>query len=141
MLIIKTAIVAVLILGAGFLLSQPGDPIAKQIGLSKSLVRLVLVGLATSLPELSSIIAAVRIRRCEMAAGDVFGTNLFNITLIFIADLSYPGDPVLAQAGAFEAVAALAGLVVTGVFVIGLLKRKDKSAARMGYDSLAAIVL
>jgi cation:H+ antiporter len=140
-LIIKTGIVAALILGAGFLLSQTGDAIAKQSGLGASLVGLVLVGFATSLPELSSIIAAVRIRRYEMAVGDIFGTNLFNIALIFIADLTYPGGPVLAQAGAFEAVAALVGLVLTGVFVIGLLERKDRTVARMGYDSLAAIVL
>ncbi|MFC1456936.1 sodium:calcium antiporter [Microvirga arabica] len=140
-LIIKTAIVGILILGAGFLLSQTGDAIAQQTGLGASLVGLVLVGFATSLPELSSIIAAVRIRRYEMAVGDIFGTNLFNIALIFIADLAYPGGPVLAQAGAFEAVAALVGLVLTGVFVIGLLERKDRTVARMGYDSLATIVL
>jgi Ca2+/Na+ antiporter len=40
------------------------------------------VGFATSSPELSSIIAAVRIRRYKMAAGDIFGTDLFNIALI-----------------------------------------------------------
>jgi cation:H+ antiporter len=140
-LIIKTVIVAALILGAGFLLSQTGDAIARQSGLGASLVGLVLVGFASSLPELSSIIAAVRMRRYEMAVGDIFGTNLFNIALIFVADLAYPGGPVLAQAGAFEAVAALIGLVLTGVFVVGLLERKDRTAARMGYDSLAAIVL
>lgn len=140
-LIIKTIVVAALILGAGFVLSQTGDAIAQQTGLGASLVGLVLVGFATSLPELSSIVAAVRIRRYEMAVGDIFGTNLFNIALIFLADLAYPGGPVLAQAGAFEAVAALVGLVLTGVFVVGLLERKDRTAARMGYDSLAAIVL
>lgn len=140
-LIIKTAIVGALILGAGFLLSQTGDAIAKQTGLGASLVGLVLVGFATSLPELSSIIAAVRIRRYEMAVGDIFGTNLFNIALIFVADLAYAKGPVLAQAGAFEAVAALVGLILTGIFVVGLLERKDKTAMRMGYDSLAVIVL
>ncbi|MXQ11173.1 sodium:calcium antiporter [Microvirga makkahensis] len=140
-LVIKTIIVGVVILGAGFLLSQTGDAIAKQTGLGASLVGLVLVGFATSLPELSSIIAAVRIRRYEMAVGDIFGTNLFNIALIFLADLAYPGGPVLAQAGAFESVAALVGLALTGVFVVGLLERRDRTVARMGYDSLAAIVL
>ena len=140
-LVIKTAIAGAAILVAGFFLSQTGDAIAKQTGLGASLVGLVLVGFGTSLPELSSIIAAVRIRRYEMAVGDIFGTNLFNVALIFLADLAYPGGPVLAQTGPFEAVAALLGVLLTGVFVLGLLERKDRTVARMGYDSLSAIAL
>jgi cation:H+ antiporter len=45
------------------------------------------------------------------------------------------------QAGRFEAVAALIALVLTGVFVLGLLERRDRTVLRMGYDSLAAILL
>jgi cation:H+ antiporter len=100
----------------------------------------VLVAFATSLPELSSIIAALRRRRYEMAVGDIFGTNLFNIALIFVADLAYPGGPVLRETGRFEAGAAVLGLLLTGIFVVGLLERKDRTIFRMGYDSLAAIV-
>ncbi len=140
-LVVKTAVAGGLILVAGFLLAQTGDAIAKQTGLGASLVGLVLVGFATSLPELSSIVSALRIRRYEMAVGDIFGTNLFNIALIFLADLAYRGGPVMDQAGRFEAVAALIALVLTGVFVLGLLERRDRTVLRMGYDSLAAILL
>jgi cation:H+ antiporter len=140
-LVVKTAGLGSLILVAGFLLSQTGDAIAQQTGLGTSLVGLVLVGFATSLPELSSIIGAVRIRRYELAVGDIFGTNIFNIALIFVADVAYRGEAVLSSSGSFEAVAALLGLVLTGIFVLGLLERKDETIARMGYDSLAAIAV
>jgi cation:H+ antiporter len=80
-------------------LSKTGDAIAEQSGLGASLVGFVLVAFATSLPELSSIIAALRRRRYEMAVGDIFGTNLFNIGLLFVADLAYPGGPVLREGG------------------------------------------
>ncbi|WP_027132777.1 sodium:calcium antiporter [Geminicoccus roseus] len=139
-LVWRTALAALVILVAGFFLAQTGDAIAVQSGLGAGLVGLVLVGFATSLPELSSIIAALRIRRYEMAVGDIFGTNLFNIALIFLADLVYQGEPVLGMAGRFEAVAALLALILTGLFVLGLLERKDKTVMRMGYDALAAIV-
>jgi cation:H+ antiporter len=130
------------ILVAGCLLSQTGDAIATQTRIGTSLIGLVLVGFATSLPELSSIIAALRLRRYEMAVGDIFGTNLFNIALIFLADLAYRGEnPVLAMAGPFEAVASLLAVVLTGIFVLGLLERKDRTVMRMGYDSLAAIAV
>jgi cation:H+ antiporter len=101
---------------------------------------LVLVGFATSLPELSSITAALRLKRYEMAVGDIFGTNLFNIGLIFLSDVAFRKGPILNEAGRFETVAALLALVLTGIFILGLLERRDRTILRMGYDSLATIV-
>jgi cation:H+ antiporter len=137
----KIALTALAILVAGFCLSQSGDAIARQSGLGASLVGLVLVGFATSLPELSSITAALRLKRYEMAMGDIFGTNLFNIGLIFVADVAYRKGPILNEAGDFEAVAALLALILTGIFLLGLLERRDKTILRMGYDSLTTIAV
>lgn len=140
-LVTLTLIAAAVILCAGFLLSITGDAIAEKTGLGDSLVGFVLVGFGTSLPELSSIMAALRLRRYELAIGDIFGTNLFNIALILLADLVYPGDPVLNQGGRFETVAALIAVVLGGVYVVGLLERRDKTVMRMGYDSFAVLLL
>jgi cation:H+ antiporter len=130
------------ILTAGLILSQTGDAIAEQTGIGSSLIGLLLIGFATSLPELSSITAALRLQRYEMAVGDIFGTNLFNIALIFLADLAYRGEkPVLALAGPFEALASLLAVVLTGIFIIGLLEREDRTVMRMGYDSLTVIAV
>lgn len=139
-LITNTLWVAAIILVAGFLLSQTGDALAEQTGMGASLTGLVLVGFATSLPELSSITAALRLKRYEMAIGDIFGTNLFNIGLIFVADLLYAGGPVLSGAGPFEAAASMLAVVLTALFVLGLLERKNRTVLRMGYDSLAVLV-
>jgi len=140
-LIGRTALAALIILVAGFALAQAGDAISQLTGLGAGLVGLVLVGFATSLPELSSITAAVRMQRYEMALGDVFGTNLLTIGLLLLADVFYAGEPVLNTAGRFEVVASLLGLVLTAIFVIGLLERKNETFLRMGYDALAAILV
>ncbi|WP_170304158.1 hypothetical protein [Microvirga makkahensis] len=71
----------------------------------------------------------------------MFGTNLLTIGLLLLADVFYAGEPVLNTAGRFEAVAALLGLILTAVFVIGLLERKNKTSLRMRYDALAAILI
>ncbi|MCB5175550.1 sodium:calcium antiporter [Microvirga lenta] len=140
-LVIRTVIAAAIILVSGFLLSQSADAISQKTGIGASLVGLVLVGLATSLPELSSIVAAVRIRRYEMAVGDIFGTNLFNISLLFLTDLTYSGDPALEIADTFEAVAAVLALILTGIFVLGLLERRDRTIFRLGYDAAAVLAI
>ena len=138
-IVLLMVLAALLILAAGFVVSVSAEAIAERTGLSSGLVGFVLVGAATSLPEVSSVVAAVRLRRYQLAIGDIFGTNLFNVLLILFADLLYRGGPVLAQAGRFETVGAMLTVFMTGIFIVGLLERKDRTLLRMGYDSLAAI--
>ena len=137
----RFALLGALILAAGIVLSQSADAIADRTGLGEGLVGLVLLAAATSLPELSVIVAAVRAGRCELAVGDIFGANLFNVAMIFVIDLAAPGPPVLGAGGAFEALAALLAMLLTGIFVLGLIERRDRTVLRMGYDSLAAILV
>jgi cation:H+ antiporter len=132
---------AMLIFIAGFTLSQSAEVIAERTGLGSGLVGLVLLALATSLPELTAITAAVRSGHYELAVGDVFGANLFNLAMIFVIDLIASGSPVLSAAGRFEAIAALLALLMTGAFIVGLLERADRILFRLGWDSLASLTL
>ncbi|HEX6319991.1 MAG TPA: hypothetical protein VFZ84_14135 [Burkholderiales bacterium] len=137
--IAKTAVAGAVVLVAGFLLANSAEAIAVQTGLGTSFVGAVLLGASTSLPEVSTVIAAVRLRRYEMAVSDIFGTNLFNITIIFAVDALYDGPPVLAEVGPFAGFAALLAIVLTALYLAGMIERRDRTVARMGYDSLAAM--
>lgn len=140
-LLLGLASLGALILTAGALLSLSADGIAGKVGMSSGMVGFLLVAFATSLPELSSVTAAVRAERYELAVGDIFGTNLFNVALLLVVDLLSPGEPVLATAGIFEVLGTLVALMMTGAFVIGLLERRDRTVLRMGYDAVAALVI
>lgn len=140
-LIAKLAVAGAVIFAAGFLLSMSGDAIAEQTGLGTSFVGFLLVGIATSLPELSTITAAMKLKRHALAVGDILGSNIFNLLLIFLTDLLFVGDPVLNYAGRFEIAAALLGIVMMGVLLLGLLERRDRTILGMGYDSAALIVI
>jgi cation:H+ antiporter len=129
------------ILGAGFVLARSAEAIAGQTGLGTSFVGVVLLAAATSLPEVSTVLAAVRLKRYEMALADIFGTNLFNVSILFFVDLVYDGEPVLAAAGAFAGFAALLALSLTAIFVIGMIERRDRTVARMGWDSLTVLAV
>ena len=135
------ALCAGAILIAGAMLALTGDAIAEKSGLGTGIVGFALVGFCTSLPELSSIMAALKLRQYELAIGDIFGTNLFNIQIIFIADLFYRGGPVIGAAGAFEIAAAALAALMTGIFVVGLIERRDRTIWRMGEDSVLAIIV
>ncbi|PWS35472.1 hypothetical protein DFH01_17845 [Falsiroseomonas bella] len=138
-LVLRTVGAAAAILVAGYLLSQTGAAAAEKTGLGSAFFGATFVAVATSLPEISTMVGAVRLKRYEMALGDIFGTNLFNAALIFVTDALSGGDPVLGRVGAFSAFGALLGLVLTALFMAGLVERRDRTVLRMGWDSLAAL--
>jgi cation:H+ antiporter len=140
-LIRQTVAAGAFILVAGFLLASTGDAIAEQTGLGTSFFGAVFLGFSTSLPEISTVIAAVRLKRYEMAISDIFGTNLFNVTIIVLVDALYPGDSVLVEAGRFASFSALLALLLTTLFLVGLIERRDRTVMRMGIDSLASFFI
>jgi cation:H+ antiporter len=140
-LLAYTAICAAVILVAGFLLARTGEVLAEETGLGTSFFGAVALGFATSLPEMSTVLESVRLGRYTMAISDVFGTNLFNVTIIVLVDALHRGGPVLVEAGPFAATAALLALVLTAIYLSGMLERRDRSVLRMGHDSIAVVLV
>ena len=138
---LRIGLMGLLIMGAGYVLAQTAQGIAEQSGLGESFVGAVLLGFATSLPEVSTVVAAVRMQRYAMAIGDVFGTNLFNVIILVLIDALHQGPPVLPAAGPFAAFAALMAAAMTLMYVVGLIERRDRTVLRMGVDSLAVIAI
>jgi cation:H+ antiporter len=138
-LVAKTAAAGAAVLLAGFLLAKTGEALAAQTVLGTNFVGVVLLAAATSLPEASTVLGAVRLRQYEMAVADVFGTNLFNVAIIFVVDALYDGPPVLAEVGAFAGFGALLAIVLTALYLAGMIERRDRTVLRMGFDSLAAL--
>lgn len=140
-LIAKIVISGLVILFAGYTLATVGDVIAKQSGLGESFVGFALMSAATSLPEASMVFASVRRGLYTMAISGILGTNPFNVALIFGVDMIAPGAPVLSNIGDFSAVGTLLGLAVTGLFLMGLVERADRTIWRMGEDSAAVLLV
>lgn len=131
----------VLLFAAGYALSQTGDALAGQLGLTSAIIGFALIGTATSLPELVTVIVALKLKRPEMAFGQVLGTNFINLSLLPLGDLVFAGEPVVNTLGTFETVSALLGAVLIGIFMVGLLEHRNKTIFRMGIDSAAVIAV
>lgn len=132
---------AAVIFFAGFLLSSTADALAEQTGLGANFIGAALLALATSLPELSTVIAAMRLRRYEMAIADILGTSMFNVLLIVLVDAIYRGPPVLNQVGSFSLLAALLCVLMATIYLIGLVERNNRTIGRFGVDSLVILVV
>jgi cation:H+ antiporter len=131
---------AVVTLVGGVVLERAGDAIAGHIGLSGVLFGATILAAATSLPEISTGLQSVRQRDDQLAVSDIFGGNAFLPVLFLLATL-LSGKAVLPQAQATDIYLTAVGMLLTAVYVAGLLFRPSRRILGMGVDSLAVLVL
>ena len=127
-------------LGAGVALEMTGNTLADRAGINGVVFGATVLAGATALPEISSGIAAVRLGDNALALGDIFGGNAFQLCLFLVADL-IAGSPVLPTAGSQNAWLASLGVALTAIFAMGVVIRPLRCRARLGPDSILAIVV
>lgn len=133
------AAAAVIIVVAPFLASAAGE-LAKHTGVGQTFVGTTLVALSTSLPELVTTLAAVRMGAFDLALGNIFGSNSFNMLLIAVVDGFY-GGPLLSDVSSTHALTCLATILVTAVAVMGQLYRMEKRIRFLEPDAAMVIAL
>ena len=128
------AAAAVLVLAAAYL---PGvaQRFADATGLAQSFVGSLFVAASTSMPEVVVSIAAARIGALDMAVGNLFGSNLFNIAVLGLDDLLYTRGSVLADVQAVHLVSLTSAMVMTGIAIIGLTYRARQKRFRLSWDT------
>ena len=79
-----------LVSGAKLLVSG-GVSIARTLGVGEWFIGITVVAIGTSLPEIVSSIMAARRGHGEMAIGNIFGSNIFNILMVLgITSIIHP---------------------------------------------------
>ena len=64
------------------MLVQGGTGIALKYGVSEWFIGITIVAIGTSLPEIVSSLIAAKRGYAEMAIGNIFGSNIFNILMV-----------------------------------------------------------
>jgi len=94
--------------------------LAEETGLSGTFVGTTLVAVTTSLPELVASLTAIRMGAIDLAIGNAFGSNAFNIVLFVPLDFLHEGSIFLSMSGA-HAVTAFTVVLATAIAVLGQL--------------------
>ena len=131
---------AVVTLVCGVLLEMAGDAIAKHLGMTGVLFGATVLAAATSLPELSTGLASMKLGDHKLAISDIFGGNAFLPTLFLMATL-LSGKAVLPHAQKTDIYLTGLGMLLTSIYITGLIFRPKKQIARMGIDSLAVLIV
>jgi cation:H+ antiporter len=98
------------------------------------------VAIATSLPELVTSFAAVRLGAFDLAVGNLFGSNAFNMAVLFFVDVAYQKGPLLSVVSPMHAMAALWGILLMNIGLMGIIYRAEKRFFLIEPDSFLMIV-
>ena len=138
---------AALILVAAPRFADAANGLAIITGMGTTFVGTWLVGISTSLPELVTCIAAVRLGAHDLAVGNLFGSNALNMSIFVVLDAVH-GGPVLSDVGTAHVVSALIAIVLMGTGLAALVYRArrrfallEPSAAAMLATYIAGLAL
>jgi len=131
---------AVVLLVTGPRLAHVADRLATESGWGRTFVGTTLVAVTTSLPELVASIAAVRMGAFDLAIGNTFGSNAFNMIMFVPLDFFHAG-PLFAAVSPVHAVTALAVIVATAIAVLGQLYHEEKRIPVVEPDALLVFLV
>ena len=114
-IVVRFVLCSVGLVGLSIWLTYLSDDIATSLGMGAGLAGALFLGVATSLPELSSTVTLFRLKNYNVAVGNIVGSCLFNMIILTVADLLWFkgtiydfADGNIGQMLAFGAVAMVA---------------------------------
>lgn len=125
---------------AGFFLAWSADQIAEISGWASSTLGILAVSFVTTMPEMSSAIAAARIGAADLGVAGLFGSNAFNVTILFFADPFYRDGVLSSQT---EPAHLIAGGMAVGLMlvVLALILARNRLKAPLVAAVLVLVML
>lgn len=137
--LLKFGLAAVVILAAAPVLVVAADGIATESGLGETFVGASFLAFATSLPELSTALAALRLGAFELAVGSLLGSNAFNMAIVLIVDLVYLEGPILVDVASIEAFVGTGAILLMAMVLAGIISSARLRISRLEPSSLMTL--
>lgn len=112
---------ALMVVLAGTRLAAYGDILATHTTLGYTLVGGVLIATVTSLPEISSSVSAAMIGSPDLAFGNVYGSNAFNVMIIAIADIAQGPGSLLRMVRESHILSSMFGIMMTVISILAIV--------------------
>jgi cation:H+ antiporter len=139
--IVRFLAAAAVVFVAAPLFARAAESIAVATGLGSTFVGTVLVGFATSLPELVACLAALRMGAVDLAVGNLFGSNAFNMAILLALDLAQPGASIFSVVSPHHALSGLFAVSLMGLGLAAIVYRAERRFRMIEPDSITMLFL
>lgn len=141
----KKGIIGFLIASAVLVAVMPwlvrvSNDLADLTGLSEGFVGVALLAFVTTMPELVATIAAVRMRVYDLAIGNLFGSNMFNIFALGLVDFLFLEGRFLNTISSEFVLVGFIGMIMTVIALIGNQSRLRRRFVFIELDTIALVV-
>jgi len=113
--------------------------IAEATGLAQTFLGAALLAITTSLPELVASIASVRIGAYDMAAGNLFGSNVANMSILLFSDIAYTKGPILAAVAQTQLMSAFGAILLMAIAVAAIVGESETRIRRLEPDAIVLL--
>lgn len=145
--VILFIVLAISLITISIVITKVVDHLSDELTLGKSVAGALFLGVATSLPELTALIALIKLKNYDAAYGDIIGSNVFNFTILTVVDLVYYKQDIFTThfingSDSFNVqMLTLFGLLQTGIILFALVRKKSNNKFLYLIPSLIAFLL
>ncbi|MBR3756292.1 MAG: sodium:calcium antiporter [Firmicutes bacterium] len=126
-ILVRFTITAIALVIASILLTVLTNEISDKIELTKTWAGAILLGVATSVPELTTSLRLFKLKNYNIAVGNIVGSNLFNFLILVAADFVTINRQIYMTPGAEVVKLMGCGIAATIAFYIMLRFRNKKT--------------
>lgn len=140
-ILIRYSIFALITVGAALFLPYFAEGLAEQTGMERSFVGTLFLAISTSFPEIAVSIAAIRMNSVDLAVGNILGSNIFNIFILFIDDLFYTKGSLLADASNNHLVSVFSIIMMSAVVIVAIAYRHNSKKYFLSFDTYLILLI
>lgn len=111
---------AIMVVIAGLGLPYFADEIARSTSLGYTFVGTLLLAASSSLPEIAVSLSATRLGSADLAVGNLFGSNIFNIFILAVIAPFYSSGNLFQDASEVNVITVYSTIIMNAIAIIGL---------------------
>ncbi|MCB0327031.1 MAG: hypothetical protein KDD52_05375 [Bdellovibrionales bacterium] len=140
-MILGFVISCLFVVASGLYLPVVGEKLVHEMAWSESFFGTLLLAISTSLPELAVTLSSLSIGAIDMALANIWGSNLFNLAILWIFDLLMQGS-IFAQISTTHLISIMTSIVMSGLAMIGIyLKPKKNLGLYLSWPNFLMVIL
>ena len=124
---IKFIVAGIIIVFTAMELAKIANHLAEITGWGSTFMGTIMLAIITSLPELVTSIAAIKIKAYDLALGIILGANIINMTIPFFSDVFYSGAPILSVVSSQFIISALIAIILTSIAIASVVYKPRKA--------------
>ncbi|MBP3635333.1 MAG: hypothetical protein J6J17_02575 [Bacilli bacterium] len=126
-IVLKFILTAVIMVFLSVCLTYHADEIAHMYPkFSSSSIGAILLGITTSLPEVVTTFALLKLNNYNMAISNMLGSNIFNFLVLAISDLFIKDNYIYNYADKYSMFYVFGGILIMILFTLSILFKSNK---------------